>query len=161
VSGRGVGMDVVRTNIERIGGTIELSSEEGKGTAFFIKIPLTLAIVSALIVQAAGQRFALPQIAVSELVQAKPEQIERLPGAAVIRLRDRLLPLVDLGRILGLRTEDEIQNGFIVVTQVGSQRFGIVVDRIYDTEEIVVKPVAPILRGLSVYAGNTILGDGS
>ncbi|MBI1775964.1 MAG: chemotaxis protein CheA [Proteobacteria bacterium] len=161
VSGRGVGMDVVRTNIERIGGTIELASEEGKGTAFSIKIPLTLAIVAALIVAASGQRFAIPQIAVSALVRAKPEQIEHLHGAAVFRLRNRLLPLVDLGRVLGLKDESKLEGGFIVVTQVGSQCFGIVVDRVYDTEEIVVKPVAPILRALTVYAGNTILGDGS
>ena len=162
VSGRGVGMDVVRTNIERIGGSIELDSREGVGTTFFIKIPLTLAIVSALIVEAAGQRFAVPQIAVSELVLAGPEQIEEIGGASVLRLRNRLLPLVRLGDVLGLKpASDASRNSLVMVTQVGSQTFGVVVDRVFDTEEIVVKPVAPILRGLSVYAGNTILGDGS
>ena len=162
VSGRGVGMDVVRTNIERIGGSIELDSREGGGTAFFIKIPLTLAIVSALIVEASGQRFAIPQIAVSELVLARPDQVESLGGAAVLRLRDRLLPLVRLADALGIdRPVEAGKNNLIVVAQVGSQTFGVVVDRVYDTEEIVVKPVAPILRGLTVYAGNTILGDGS
>ena len=162
VSGRGGGMDVVRTNIERIGGSIELDSREGVGTTFFIKIPLTLAIVSALIVEAAGQRFAVPQIAVSELVLAGPEQIEEIGGASVLRLRNRLLPLVRLGDVLGLKpASDASRNSLVMVTQVGSQTFGVVVDRVFDTEEIVVKPVAPILRGLSVYAGNTILGDGS
>ena len=162
VSGRGVGMDVVRTNIERIGGSIELDSREGVGTTFFIKIPLTLAIVSALLVEAAGQRFAVPQIAVSELVLAGPEQIEEIGGASVLRLRNRLLPLVRLGDVLGLKpASDASRNSLVMVTQVGSQTFGVVVDRVFDTEEIVVKPVAPILRGLSVYAGNTILGDGS
>ena len=162
VSGRGVGMDVVRTNIERIGGSIELESKEGVGTTFFIKIPLTLAIVSALIVEAAGQRFAVPQIAVSELVLAREEQIEEIGGASVFRLRNRLLPLVKLADVLGLEhSEGAPKASLIVVAQVGSQTFGVVVDRVYDTEEIVVKPVAPILRGLTVYAGNTILGDGS
>ena len=162
VSGRGVGMDVVRNNIERIGGSIELESKEGAGTTFSIKIPLTLAIVSALIVEAAGQRFAVPQIALSELVLARAEQIETVGGASVFRLRSHLLPLVKLADVLGIdHTEESRKTSLIVVTQVGSQTFGVVVDRVYDTEEIVVKPVAPILRNLTVYAGNTILGDGS
>jgi len=165
VSGRGVGMDVVRTNIERIGGTIELKTQQGKGTTFVIKIPLTLAIVSALIVECAGERFAIPQISVLELVRttAKFEhQIEVINRAPVLRLRDRLLPLVSLQKLLrlggdeGTRTET-----FIVVTQVGTYTFGIIVDRVFDTEEIVVKPVAPILRHINMFSGNTILGDGS
>lgn len=162
VSGRGVGMDVVRTNIDRIGGSIELESREGGGTTFYIKIPLTLAIVSALIVEAAGQKFAIPQIAVSELVLARPEQIEEVGGAPVFRLRDRLLPLVKLADVLGVaQPGDAPRSGLIMVAQVGRQTFGVVVDRVHDTEEIVVKPVSQILRNLTVYAGNTILGDGS
>ena len=164
VSGRGVGMDVVRTNIERIGGTIEMNSMLGRGTVFIIKIPLTLAIVSALIVEAAGERFAIPQINVMELVRATDRtgsRIERVKDSPVFRLRDRLLPLVSLRRLLNLEEEVDPAAQFIVVTQVGAQTFGIVVDRVYDAEEIVVKPVAPILRGASFYAGNTILGDGS
>ncbi|MBF0336120.1 MAG: chemotaxis protein CheW, partial [Alphaproteobacteria bacterium] len=165
VSGRGVGMDVVRTNIEKIGGTIELKTAEGRGSSFVIKIPLTLAIVSALIVECGGERFAIPQISVLELVRVTPNSehgIERINNAPVLRLRDRLLPLVSLERLLKLGDEAaERDEMFIVVTQVGTYTFGIIVDRVFDTEEIVVKPVAPILRHISMFSGNTILGDGS
>ncbi|MBE7638563.1 response regulator [Sneathiella sp. P13V-1] len=175
VSGRGVGMDVVKSNIEKIGGTIELKSEQGKGSTFTIKIPLTLAIVSALIVECGGERFAVPQISVVELVRASTDgssenTIEMINDSPVLRLRDRLLPLVHLNEILRLETSaDEVaeksevkgSEEFIIVTQVGAYTFGIVVDRVFDTEEIVVKPVAPILRHLSIFSGNTILGDGS
>ena len=167
VSGRGVGMDVVKTNIERIGGTIELRSKEGRGTTFTIKIPLTLAIVSALIVQAGGERFAIPQIGVVELVRVGDEhegntRIEMIKDAPVLRLRDRLLPLVSLSSLLRLRDAPVGGlKGYVVVMQVGANVFGIVVDRVFDTEEIVVKPVAPILRHITMFSGNTILGDGS
>ncbi len=263
VSGRGVGMDVVRTNIEKIGGSVELKSTEGEGSIFTIKIPLTLAIVSALIVESAGERFAIPQLAVRELVMASEHgdnQIEMIKGSPVFRLRDSLLPLVPLGEILGLRenkidkkekaeanaqrtpsaalisAQEEIaevkaqikevlaqqasdvsnfaeeaeiaagvsdaentaeageateagedgkdgeppmdddnvvslvndgtnksssENTYIVVTQVGNYEFGIIVDRVFDTEEIVVKPVSTILRSIALFSGNTILGDGS
>jgi len=167
VSGRGVGMDVVRTNIEKIGGTIELKSEEGKGSTFTIKIPLTLAIVSALIIECAEERFAIPQISVVELVRASSNSehaIEMINEAPVLRLRNRLLPLVSLYDLLNLDGEKKShldEELFIVVTQVGTYSFGIIVDRVFDTEEIVVKPVAPILRDIAVYSGNTILGDGS
>ncbi|BAE49130.1 hybrid sensor histidine kinase/response regulator [Paramagnetospirillum magneticum] len=165
VSGRGVGMDVVRTNIEKIGGTVELKSQPGKGSSFIIKIPLTLAIVSALIVECAVERFAIPQISVLELVRVTANSehgIEMINNAPVLRLRDRLLPLVSLKRLLKLAENDEEQQEtFIVVTQVGTYTFGIIVDRVFDTEEIVVKPVAPILRHISMFSGNTILGDGS
>ena len=171
VSGRGVGMDVVKTNIEKIGGTIEFVSREGYGTTFTIKIPLTLAIVSALIVACGGERFAIPQISVLELVRASEHaetKIELINEAPVLRLRDRLLPLVVLSQLLdleegtgtdvrGLATEEK----FVVVCQVGTYRFGVIVDRVFDTEEIVVKPVSPILRDISMFSGNTILGDGS
>ncbi|MEQ8664814.1 MAG: chemotaxis protein CheW [Rhodospirillales bacterium] len=170
ISGRGVGMDVVRTNIEKIGGTIELKSVEGVGTTFTIKIPLTLAIVSALIVECAGERFAIPQISVLELVRASSQtehKVETINNSPVLRLRNRLLPLVMLRDLLRLPKRDEDSSEaineelFIVVAQVGAYNFGIVVDRVFDTEEIVVKPVAPILRDTNVYSGNTILGDGS
>jgi two-component system chemotaxis sensor kinase CheA len=165
VSGRGVGMDVVRTNIEKIGGTVEMKSQPGKGSTFVIKIPLTLAIVSALIVECAGERFAIPQISVVELVRtsAKSEtKIEWLNEAPVLRLRDRLLPLISLQELLKLgKRQTESNETFIVVAQVGAYSFGIIVDRVFDTEEIVVKPVAPILRDISMFSGNTILGDGS
>jgi len=165
VSGRGVGMDVVKTNIEKIGGTIELKTVDGKGTTFTIKIPLTLAIVSALIVECAGERFAVPQISVLELVRTTATSehgIEVINSAPVLRLRDRLLPLVSLRTLLRLADSAEEQaETFIVVTQVGNYTFGIIVDRVFDTEEIVVKPVAPILRHINMFSGNTILGDGS
>ncbi|MCB1783147.1 MAG: hybrid sensor histidine kinase/response regulator [Alphaproteobacteria bacterium] len=178
VSGRGVGMDVVRTNIEKIGGSIELSSTEGKGSTFTIKIPLTLAIVSALIVEAGAERFAIPQLSVRELVMISEHgdnRIEHIKGAPVFRLRDRLLPLVSLNNILKLEpveapppedgAEAELtrrdNNRYIVVTQVGAYEFGIIVDRVFDTEEIVVKPVATILKNMPLFSGNTILGDGS
>jgi two-component system chemotaxis sensor kinase CheA len=174
VSGRGVGMDVVRTNIEKIGGTIEMKTFTGRGTSFIIKIPLTLAIVSALIVESASERFAIPQISVLELVRVTDTSesgIEIISDAPVLRLRDRLLPLVSLDRILRLEKDtsaDETMEDvnasretFIVVTQVGTYSFGIIVDRVFDTEEIVVKPVAPILRDITMFSGNTILGDGS
>ncbi len=229
VSGRGVGMDVVRTNIERIGGSVELKSTEGKGSIFTIKIPLTLAIVHALIVEAAGERFAIPQLSVSELVMVSDHgdnRIEYIKGAPVFRLRDRLLPLVSLSEVLCLASESILKpekeepkeeviesaaeeeqeeaveetgealdaigpeqekalvkslkraaektkkekkkekkklarNLYIVIAEVGGYQFGIIVDRVFDTEEIVVKPVAQMLKGLKLFSGNTILGDGS
>ena len=168
VSGRGVGMDVVRTNIEKIGGTIELKSIEGEGSTFTIKIPLTLAIVSALIVESAKERFAIPQISVLELVRASKHSennVEMINESPVLRLRNRLLPLVHLGNLLKMEDHKVDSNGdeelFIVVAQVGTYTFGIIVDRVFDTEEIVVKPTAPILRDITFYSGNTILGDGS
>ncbi len=171
VSGRGVGMDVVRSNIEKIGGTIDLKSTEGRGSMFTIKIPLTLAIVSALIVKCDSERFAIPQINVLELVRASTQtehKIEHINHTPVLRLRDRLLPLVKLADVLKINSKagesDDVDPGtddFIIVAQVGAFTFGIVVDQVFDTEEIVVKPVAPVLRDLSVYSGNTILGDGS
>ena len=166
VSGRGVGMDVVRTNIEQIGGTIDVKSVAGEGSRFTIKIPLTLAIVSALIVEAAGERFAIPQISVVELVRARAgseHRIERVKDTPVLRLRNRLLPLIYLGTTLGLDDGKvtAAENSFIVVTQVAGQTFGIVVDRVFHTEEIVVKPMASKLRHIQMLSGNTILGDGA
>ena len=165
VSGRGVGMDVVRTNVEKIGGTIALKALPRRGTTFTIKIPLTLAIVSALILGCGGQRFAVPQICVRELVRVANDsenRIERINNAPLLRLRERLLPLIDLRALLRLESAaDATAEPFVVVTQVGSVSFGIIVDEVFDTEEIVVKPVASILRSIPYYAGNTILGDGS
>jgi len=180
VSGRGVGMDVVKTNIEKIGGSIDLKSVQGQGSTFTIKIPLTLAIVSALIVESGGERFAIPQISVVELVRARrggqgeakrnearedgssETTIERINDTPGLRLRDRLLPLVNLNDLLrlGEQARDEAA-AHVVVAQVGASMLGIIVDRVFDTEEIVVKPVAPILRHITMFSGNTILGDGS
>ena len=167
VSGRGVGMDVVRTNIEKIGGTVEMKSVEGKGSTFTIKIPLTLAIVSALIVEAGAERFAMPQISVVELVRTSSNsehRIETIHETPVLRLRDQLLPLINLTQALKIEGAVDVDGDaelFIIVVAVGAQRFGVIVDRVFDTEEIVVKPTAPILRSIPLFSGNTILGDGS
>lgn len=166
VSGRGVGMDVVRTNIDQIGGTIDVKSVAGEGSSVTIKIPLTLAIVSALIVEAGGDRFAIPQLAVVELVRVRANsehRIERIKDTPVLRLRNKLLPLLHLKKILEIDdgTSSDPEDGFIVVTQVGSQTFGIVVDAVFHTEEIVVKPMSTRLRHIEMFSGNTILGDGA
>ncbi len=216
VSGRGVGMDVVRTNIELIGGSVDVKSKAGEGSVFSIKIPLTLAIVSALIVESNGQRFAVPQLNVVELVRAQAgsdHRIELINDTPLLRLRNKLLPLVKLAQILDLpevshdlppadegvtlnqeavvvaetdvvadteaKTEIETpsnegegdlqvkpeletgEEGFIIVTKVGEKTFGIVVDSVFDTEEIVVKPMSYRLRENNLFSGNTILGDGS
>lgn len=165
VSGRGVGMDVVRTEIERIGGTVEMTSTPGQGTKVRIKIPLTLAIISALVVESGGQSFAIPQLGVVELVRLSAEdrrRIERVHKHEVFRLRDRLLPLIHLHDVLKLEekriTDHDDVN--IVVVQVGEEQFGLVVDEVFDTQEIVVKPVGALLKNIKVYQGTTILGDG-
>jgi len=163
ISGRGVGMDVVRSNIEQIGGTVEIKSAAGAGTNFTIKIPLTLAIVSALIVEVAGERFAIPQLSVLELVRAGgagEHRIERIKDTPVLRLRNQLLPLLYLKEVFRLG-DSERDNGFVVVIQVGNQVFGAVVDGVLHTEEIVIKPMSSKLRHIAVFSGTTILGDGS
>ncbi len=167
ISGRGVGMDVVKTNVELIGGAIDLRSRQGEGTTFIIKIPLTLAIISALIVGVGEHRFALPQLSVLELVRAGAnceQKIELIKNTRLLRLRDRLLPLVSLSEVLGLtvageRSPDALS--YVVVMQVGDTRFGLIVDQVFDTEEIVVKPLSKRLVGVSQYSGATILGDGA
>jgi two-component system, chemotaxis family, sensor kinase CheA len=164
-SGRGVGMDVVRSNIERIGGSIEVHSVPGKGLSVKFRIPLTLAIVSVLIIESCGDRFAIPQHAVTELVRIRPgseHRIEYIKDAAVLRLRNRLLPLVHLGGLLRLAdARANAEKSFIVVMQVAGQSFGVIVDAIFHTEEVVVKPLASKLRQIAVFCGSTILGDGS
>ena len=166
ISGRGVGMDVVKTNVELIGGTIDLRSRFGHGSTLIIKIPLTLAIISALIVGVDEHRFALPQLSVVELVRAGSRlehRIEMINTTRVLRLRDRLLPLVALSDVLGLMVDDrpDDRSACIVVMQVGETRFGLIVDEVFDTEEIVVKPLSKRLGSMSEYSGATILGDGA
>ena len=169
VSGRGVGMDVVKTNVEKIGGAVDIRSVPGRGTTVRVKIPLTLAIIPALIVTCGGERFAIPQVSLSELVRLDVEQsgtrIELVHGAPVYRLRGRLLPLVYLDRELGIR--NQISHGTsqpvainIVVLQAEDRQFGLIVDEITDTEEIVVKPLGRQLKTISAYSGATIMGDG-
>ncbi|MGE0322417.1 MAG: chemotaxis protein CheW [Polyangiaceae bacterium] len=166
VSGRGVGMDVVKTNIERIGGRAEVLPGEGGGTSVRLKIPLTLAIVSALIVNVSNQRFAIPQVNLVELVWLDPTQmatqVDEVRGEYLYRLRGNLIPLVHLGRVLNLPSveRDPSLGMHILVLQADGRRFGLVVDDVLDNEEIVVKPLGPELKSLRVYAGATIRGDG-
>ena len=163
VSGRGVGMDVVKTNIEKIGGSVEVRTSAGQGTTFKIKIPLTLAIIPALIVGCGGRRYAIPQINLVELVKVDNDErgrgIEYLHGAPVFRLRDRLLPVVDLrGRLGG--SEPEGTDCDMVVLSAEDHRFGVLVDDIYETQEIVVKPLGQVVADAPMFSGATILGDG-
>ncbi len=165
VSGRGVGMDVVRTNVEKIGGTVDISSEPGLGTTLKIKIPLTLAIIPALTVECAGERYAVPQVSLDELLCLEGEQartgVEYLSGAPVFRLRGTLIPLVWLDHVLDLTAAPHVDESvYILVLQADGRRFGLVVDRVLNTEEIVVKPLSRQLKGIGTYAGATILGDG-
>jgi len=165
ISGRGVGLDVVKTNIEKIGGSVDIHSNVGAGTTVKIKIPLTLAIIPALMVTSGGERFAIPQVSLLELVRLDGEdarkKIETVYNAPVYRLRGLLLPLVDLNRDLGLESKagaGAVVN--IVVVQADGRQFGLVVDAINDTEEIVVKPLGKQLKSISCFAGATIMGDG-
>jgi two-component system chemotaxis sensor kinase CheA len=172
VSGRGVGMDVVKTNIEKIGGTVDIQSWQGAGTTLKIKIPLTLAIIPALVVTTGNERYAIPQVSLLELVRLDGEQaragIENINGAPVYRLRGNLLPLVYLNKVLDLcGRRGGGQSAFagseatnIVVVQADGRPFGLMVESINDTEEIVVKPLGKQLKGLTVFAGATIMGDG-
>ena len=163
VSGRGVGMDVVKTNIENIGGIVDISTELGHGTTIRMKIPLTLAIIPTVTIESGGERFAIPQISLIELVSLNDEQgsarIEYLSGAPVYRLRGNLLPLIFFNELLSL--EDRLSEGrTIAVLQADGQQFGLVVDEVVNTEEIVVKPLSQQLKRISIYSGATILGDG-
>jgi len=186
VSGRGVGMDVVRTNIEKIGGTIDMDSTLGQGTKFRIQIPLTLAIISALILEIQGNRYAMPQLNIQELVRIQPDEgdkIEMINDRPVFRLRDRILPLIDSQTLFGVNdapgsehlqdTKDEdadeasvgpdldLANKLIIVVTAGASHFGLVVDAIHDMEEIVIKSISSVLSDTKIFAGNTILGDGN
>jgi two-component system, chemotaxis family, sensor kinase CheA len=165
ISGRGIGLDVVKTNIDQIGGKVDLKSVPGKGTTFTIKIPMTLAIVPALIVETAGERFAIPQVAVIELVRVSSNskhRIERIKDAPVLRLRNRLLSLTYLNSLLCLTDKTPLNDeAFIVVVQTEKRVLGVVVDSVFHTEEIVVKPMCTKLRDIMMFSGTTILGDGS
>ncbi|WP_436714845.1 chemotaxis protein CheA [Roseiconus lacunae] len=168
VSGRGVGMDVVKTNIERIGGTLEIKSAAGEGTTLRIKIPLTLAIVPALITETAGEAYAIPQVSLLELVRLDCDldkcEIEFIHDVPVYRLRGNLLPLVFLDELLGLRPprgrNDYNESVNIIVLQAEDRQFGLVVDSVIDSQEIVVKPLGGHLENIACYAGATIMGDG-
>jgi two-component system chemotaxis sensor kinase CheA len=163
ISGRGVGMDVVRSNIERVGGAVDLQSVGGQGCTIRVRLPLTLAIVSSLIVSARGEMFAFPQASVLELIRLSDDQLARfdvLHDVRLFRLRDDLVPVVTLGDALALPADERGGVTTLVICQAGASRFGIIVDDVVDTQEIVVKPVGRLIRAVGCYAGCTILGDG-
>jgi len=164
ISGRGVGMDVVKTNIEKIGGVVDLASRANSGTTVKIKIPLTLAIIPGLVVASGGERFVIPQVSLLELVRLEREDagrlIERIHGTPVYRRRGFLLPIAYLNQILRLPESLDAESVNIVVLQAEDRQFGLVVDNINDTQEIVVKPLSKQLKSVNVYAGSTIMGDG-
>jgi two-component system chemotaxis sensor kinase CheA len=166
LSGRGVGMDVVKNNIEKIGGNVDVQSRLGVGTSLKVKIPLTLAIIPALMVIMSKQRYAIPQVSLLELVcldgELARKGVEMIHGAPVYRLRGRLLPLVYLSRELKLPARQLVEDGNmnIVVLQADGRQFGLVVDGISDSKDIVVKPLGKHLKGLPVFSGATIMGDG-
>lgn len=164
ISGRGVGMDVVRTNIEAIGGSVDVQSNLGHGTTFKVKIPLTLAIIPALVVTCDGDRYAIPQVSLRELVRIDAQQtqtgIELVDGVPVYRLRGRLLPIVYLHEVFGKEAPDPAGGVNMVVLRADDREFGLVVDDISDTAEIVVKPLGRLLKQVSAFAGATIMGDG-
>ena len=164
MSGRGVGMDVVKSHIEKIGGIVDLFSRPGEGCTIKLKIPLTLAIIPGLVITSGGERFVIPQVSLLELIRlegdSKDKQIENVHGTPVYRRRGSLLPVAHLNRVLGLQSSQAGEAVNMVVLQAEDRQFGLVVDGINDTQEIVVKPLGKQLKGLTVYAGATIMGDG-
>lgn len=167
ISGRGVGMDVVKTNIEKLGGSVEVITSPGKGTTFKLTLPLTIAIITSLIVEVQGQKYAVPQVNLEEIIRIKPEdrqkKIENINKTMILSLRDELLPAVYLSDILGVERKDADTNSNIkriLIIRVRSGRFGLIVDTVHDSEEILVKPLPIYLKGCEFYSGVTILGDG-
>ena len=164
VSGRGVGMDVVKSHIEKIGGVVDVFSRPGEGATVKIKIPLTLAIIPGLVITSGGERFVIPQVSLLELIRlegdSSEKHIEYVQGTPVYRRRGSLLPIAHLNQVLGLKSAERAEAVSMVVLQAEDRQFGLVVDGINDTQEIVVKPLGKQLKGLTVYAGATIMGDG-
>jgi two-component system chemotaxis sensor kinase CheA len=163
-SGRGVGMDVVKSHIEKIGGVVDVFSRLGEGATVKIRIPLTLAIIPGLVITSGGERFVIPQVSLLELIRLEVDQsgkhIEYVHGTPVYRRRGSLLPIAYLNQVLGLKTAHQAETVSMVVLQAEERQFGLVVDGINDTQEIVVKPLGKQLKGLTLYAGATIMGDG-
>ena len=164
ISGRGVGMDVVRSNIERIGGIVEVDSTVGLGTRMTLRVPLTLTIIPALTVSVAGQNFAIPRSAIDEIVRANGESVilEKLGGAGVATIRGRRVPEIALSEVLGLESDiPERERSLVVLRPAGTDVYALAVDRIHDHEELVVKPAAPAVMATGLYAGTTLADDGS
>jgi two-component system, chemotaxis family, sensor kinase CheA len=167
VSGRGVGMDVVRANVEKVGGSVEVESRRGEGTTLRLRVPLTLAIVPSLVVRSGGQCFALPQSALVELVDIPQREfdrvVQRIGSAELYRLREHLLPMVWLDRLLGLEagSPETLEGHYLAVLEADGCRYGLVVDDLMSPEEIVVKPLSPVLREVGLFSGATVLGNGT
>ena len=167
VSGRGVGMDVVRANVEKVGGSVEVESRRGVGTTLRLRVPLTLAIVPSLVVKSGGQSFALPQSALVELVDIPQREfgqvVQRIGSSELYRLRERLLPMVWLDRLLGLDADcpEQSKGHYLAVLEAEGCRYGLVVDDLMSPEEIVVKPLSPVLREIGLFSGATVLGNGT
>jgi two-component system, chemotaxis family, sensor kinase CheA len=167
VSGRGVGMDVVRANVEKVGGSVEVESHRGVGTTLRLRVPLTLAIVPSLVVKSGGQSFALPQSALVELVDIPQREfaqvVQRIGSSELYRLRERLLPMVWLDRLLGLDADcpEQSKGHYLAVLEAEGCRYGLVVDDLMSPEEIVVKPLSPVLREIGLFSGATVLGNGT
>jgi two-component system chemotaxis sensor kinase CheA len=164
ISGRGVGMDVVRAALELVGGSIDVSSEPGRGSVFRLNVPLTLAIMPVLIASIGAERYAVPQVDVHEVLRIAAEDmaatVHDVDGARIYRLRDRLVPLVDLAEQFHLDRPSGAESLVVVVVETNRRRFGIVVDAIGDTTDVVVKPLTRAIRSIRMFAGITILGDG-
>ena len=160
LSGRGVGMDVVRTNISRMNGSLELDSELGRGSQVTIKLPLTVAIIQALLVEVGSATFAVPLASVVEAVKVTKEDIKSVNGQAVLNLRERILPLLNLAQTFQLSNERTSEECYVVVVAIGAQRFGVVVDRLRAQEEVVIKSLGDFLSDVQGVAGATITGDG-
>jgi two-component system chemotaxis sensor kinase CheA len=160
LSGRGVGMDVVRTNISRLNGSLELDSEPGRGSQMTIKLPLTVAIIQALMVEVECATFAVPLASVIEATKITKDDIKSVNGQPVLNLRERILPLLDLGQIFQIPKEHSSDECYVVVVAIGAQRFGVVVDRLRAQEEVVIKSLGDFLSNVQGFAGATITGDG-
>ena len=159
ISGRGVGMDVVQSRIRELGGQIQIQSELGRGTRFMIRVPLTLAILPTLLVQAGDDVYALPLARVQEVLHAAPKSLGWFDGRPVLDRQSHTLALLDLRRWLGIEPQDTALLT-VVVLQMGDSRFGLIVDQVRGREEVVIKPLPRALRGLPGYAGATLIGDG-
>ncbi len=160
LSGRGVGMDVVRTNISRMNGSLELDSEPGRGSQITIKLPLTVAIIQALLVEVGNSTFAVPLASVVEAVKVTKEEIKSVNGQAVLNLRERILPLLNLAQTFQITNERTNDECYVVVVAIGAQRFGVLVDRLRAQEEVVIKSLGEFLANVQGVAGATITGDG-
>ena len=160
VSGRGVGMDVVKTNIEKLNGTIEINTELGKGTQMIIKIPLTLAIIQSLLVNVGDEIYAIPLVSVVEAVKISKDEIQKVEGQNIIVLRDSVLPLVEMAEVFDIPREEKGDYIYVVVLSIGEKRFGLVVDRLIGQEEIVIKSLGNYLSNIPGISGATIMGDG-